>query len=53
MGFFTNTEENLSEQNLQHENEDKNMYSSNTKYELYYEAEFCEIRKRNTPVATF
>lgn len=40
MGFFTNTEETLSEQNLQSENnknENKKMYSSDTQYELYYE----------------
>lgn len=40
MGFFTNTEETLSEHNLQSENnknENKKMYSSDTQYELYYE----------------
>ena len=40
MGFFTNTEETLSEHNLQSENnnnEIKKMYSSDTQYELYYE----------------
>lgn len=58
MGFFTNTEENLSEQNLQHENEDKNedknenkkMHSSNTKYELYYEDIMDIIENPNSTV---